>query len=43
MPLIKWLDKYSINIEDMDEQHKKWVGFINWLYEAKQAKWKITT
>lgn len=38
MPLIKWLDKYSINIEEMDEQHKKWVGFINWLYEAKQAK-----
>ena len=22
----------------MDEQHKKWVGFINWLYEAKQSK-----
>tara|TARA_Y100000294_G_scaffold75127_1_gene70785 strand:- start:79 stop:486 length:408 start_codon:yes stop_codon:yes gene_type:complete len=38
MPLIKWLDKYNINIEDMDDQHKKWIGCINRLYEAKQAE-----
>ncbi|HJP19015.1 MAG: hemerythrin [Gammaproteobacteria bacterium] len=36
MPLIKWTDNYSINIKEMDEQHKKLVGIINDIWEAKQ-------
>ncbi len=38
MSMIHWKNDYSINIREMDEQHKKWVGFINDLYEAKLDK-----
>ncbi len=29
MPLMEWKDQYSVNIKEMDEQHKKLVEIIN--------------
>lgn len=37
MPLIDWEDKFSVNIEVIDEQHKMLVNTINKLYDAMNA------
>ena len=36
--LITWSDKYSIQLNIIDQQHKKWIDFINILYKAYKAK-----
>jgi hemerythrin-like metal-binding protein len=39
MPLIEWNDTYSIGIEIIDEQHKKFFSIINTLFDAmKEGK-----
>lgn len=36
MLFVRWIDeKYSVNIGDIDEQHKKLIGIINEAYQAK--------
>lgn len=36
MLFVRWLDeKYSVNIGDIDEQHKGLIGIINEVYRAK--------
>jgi len=34
MGLITWSEKFSVNVEELDQQHKKLVGLINELNEA---------
>ena len=34
MPWIEWRPEYNVHINKIDEQHKKFVGIINKLYEA---------
>lgn len=33
-PLVEWTDELSVQIEEIDEQHKILVGLINQLYES---------
>lgn len=36
MLFVRWIDeKYSVNIGDIDEQHKRLIGIINEVYQAK--------
>jgi hemerythrin len=37
MPEIKWEDKFSVGIKELDEQHKKIIEIINRLSEMKGA------
>lgn len=37
MGYLKWIDKYSINVPQIDEQHKKLFNLVNALYEAMHA------
>ena len=38
--LITWTNKYSIGLNIIDQQHKKWIDFINMLYRSYKAKAK---
>jgi len=38
MPLLDWDEKYSVGDPMMDTQHKKWIGYINELYDAVKEK-----
>ncbi len=38
MSMVQWSDKYSVNIQEIDEQHKCIVNYINELYEALSRK-----
>lgn len=35
MPLFEWSDKFSINVKEMDDQHKKLVAILNYFHDAK--------
>ena len=36
MSYLKWSDKYSLNVAEIDEQHKKLVSLVNDMYDAMQ-------
>lgn len=36
MPLFNWSDKFSVHVDEMDQQHKVLVNLINYFYEARQ-------
>lgn len=38
MPLLSWKNEYSVNIREIDEQHKKLVEMINELHDAMVAQ-----
>jgi hemerythrin len=38
MTMVQWSDEYSVNIQEIDEQHKIWIGLINELYMAMAKK-----
>ena len=38
MPAIVWSDEYSINVKEMDDQHKKLADIINEFDDAVQAR-----
>ena len=33
MAFLDWNDKYKIGVAEMDEQHKKWLSFLNAFYD----------
>ncbi|MEI7810892.1 MAG: bacteriohemerythrin [Ignavibacteria bacterium] len=37
MPFINWNQRYSVGINEIDNQHKKLVNYINELHEAMKA------
>jgi hemerythrin-like metal-binding protein len=37
MAFIIWSDEYSVNINELDEQHKQLINIINRVYEASQS------
>lgn len=37
MAFITWSDEYSVNIKELDEQHKQLINIINRVYEASQS------
>jgi len=37
MPRLIWDDSFSINNDEIDEQHKQWIAIINDLYDAMDS------
>lgn len=37
MPLMEWSERFSVNIKEIDEQHKKLVDLFNYLYDTKET------
>lgn len=37
MPLLEWHPGMSVHIDIIDEEHKKWIEFLNNLYDAIQG------
>lgn len=37
MALVNWVDDYSVNIKEMDEQHKKLIQLINGFYDTLRS------
>ncbi len=37
MPLIEWNDAFSVGIQKLDEQHKKFLSLTNLLFDAMQG------
>lgn len=37
MTYLKWSDKYSVNVAEIDEQHKKLFSLVNRMYDAMHA------
>lgn len=41
MSLFAWSEKYSVNVAEIDDQHKKLIGMVNQLHDAmRQGKGK---
>ncbi len=38
MSIVTWSDEYTVDIQEIDEQHKRLIDIINELYEALAAK-----
>jgi len=38
MGMVEWSDKFSVEIQEIDEQHKRIVNYINELYKALSRK-----
>lgn len=37
MPLLEWTQDLSVDLKNIDEQHKTWIGIINELHDAMRA------
>ena len=37
MALMEWSEKLSVNIKEVDEQHKKWIKLLNDLHDAMKS------
>ena len=37
MVLLNWDNKYSVQVKEIDEQHKSWINLINYMHEAMKA------
>lgn len=37
MALIEWADEYSVDVPEMDDQHRKLIGLINDLHDAMRS------
>ncbi|HJP17395.1 MAG TPA: bacteriohemerythrin [Nitrospinota bacterium] len=38
MSLFDWSDRFSVNVEEMNEHHKKLIGILNLLHDEKLAE-----
>ncbi|MDT8316429.1 MAG: bacteriohemerythrin [bacterium] len=34
MPLIEWTEEFSVGIEEIDNQHQKWISIVNELHDS---------
>lgn len=38
MPLIEWMDDLSVNVKELDDEHKKLISLINELHDAMRER-----